>query len=157
MTVATYNVSECTYIDRGINRWTTSDCDMKRAVQNGVGQRRIKGKYLLVCIVGNDNKRRRLLSFLLPNGGKKERKKMKWAGREYESHLCIFSRSASNSLFLFPSLDVIKMIEIFLSRVGSIRRKQREKVNNKNGQNLALCRTSSSGFYIQAYTLGDLV
>lgn len=77
MTVATYNVSECTYIDRGINRWTTSDCDMKRVVQNGVGQRRIKGKYLLVCIVGNDNKRRgrrRLLSFLLPNGGKKERK-----------------------------------------------------------------------------------
>ena len=48
------------------------------------------------------------------------------------------------------------MIEIFLSRVGSIRIKQREKVNNKNGQNLALCRTSNSGFYIQAYTLGDL-
>jgi hypothetical protein len=48
---------------------------MKRVVQNGVGQRRIKGKYLLLCIVGNDNKRRgrrRLLSFLLPNGGKKE-------------------------------------------------------------------------------------
>jgi hypothetical protein len=105
---------------------------MKRAVQNGVGQRRIKGKYLLVCIVGNDNKRRRLLSFLLPNGGKKERKKMKWAGREYESHLCIFSRSASNSLFLFPSLDVIKMIEIFLSRVGSIRIKQREKPGKKS-------------------------
>ncbi|EFX77738.1 hypothetical protein DAPPUDRAFT_247232 [Daphnia pulex] len=29
--------------------------------------------------------------------------------------------------------------------VGSIRMKQREKANNKNGQNLALCRTSSSG------------
>jgi hypothetical protein len=40
----------------------------------------------------------------------------------------------------------------FLSRVGSIRIKQREKANNKNGQNTDLCRTSSSGFYIQAFT-----
>jgi hypothetical protein len=72
---------------------------MKRAVQNGVGQRRIKGKYLLVCIVGNDNKRRRLLSFLLPNGGKK-RKKMKWAGREYESHNVYFP-GARQILFSF--------------------------------------------------------
>jgi len=67
-----YNVSECTYIDRGINRWTTSDCDMKRAVQNGVGQRRIKGKYLLVCIVGNDNKRHRLLYFFYQTVEKKK-------------------------------------------------------------------------------------
>jgi hypothetical protein len=63
---------------------------MKRAVQNGVGQWRIKGKYLLVCIVGNDNKRHRLLSFLLPNGGKKERK---WSGRDV---------NMNHTMYIFP-------------------------------------------------------
>lgn len=129
---------------------------MKRAAQNGVGQRRIKGKYLLVCIVGNDNKRRRLLSFLLPNGGKKERK---WSGRDV---------NMNHTMYIFPERVKFSFLfsftwrgkddrNFFIKGRLAIRIKQREKANNKNGQNPALCRTSSSGFYIQAYTLGDLV
>jgi hypothetical protein len=47
----------------------------------------------------------------------------------------------------------------FLSRVGSIRIKQREKANNKNGQNRKPGSMSylKLWFYIQAFTMGGLV